>query len=62
MLNQGGPFSTSIITICPTEKCRDCTGSISNELLYHKYICMCPCHFLNSDKTVRETIVQSDDQ
>ena len=40
-----GRYMTNIITICPTKECKECTGSISNELLSHTFVCMCPCHF-----------------
>ena len=38
-------YMTNIMTICPTKECKECTGSISNELLSHTFLCMCPCHF-----------------
>jgi hypothetical protein len=56
------PYITSIITICQTENCEECPGTISNEVLHHKFVCMCPCHVLNSNNAERKTFEQKDDQ
>jgi hypothetical protein len=33
-----------VVTQCLTTDCIDCTGSYSNEILNHRWICFCPCH------------------
>ena len=33
-----------IVTLCLTDDCKDCTGSYSNEILGHRWICECLCH------------------
>lgn len=48
---QPSNYLTNIMTICPTEDCKDCTGSISNDLFGHRFVCMCQCH-LSVEKRV----------
>jgi hypothetical protein len=33
-----------IVTFCLTADCKDCTGSYTNKILGHKWICECLCH------------------
>jgi hypothetical protein len=41
------------ITRCLTTDCVDCTGSYSNEMLNHKWICLCQCHQKQQGKKVK---------
>jgi hypothetical protein len=40
----------TIVTRCLTEDCKDCTGSYTNEILGHRFICKCSCHHHYKDK------------
>jgi hypothetical protein len=37
-------YSMDIVTECLTSDCKDCTGSYSNEILSHRFVCTCECH------------------
>lgn len=46
------PGLTHVVTICPTANCKECTGRISNELLGHTFLCMCPCHLVKEKEAI----------
>jgi hypothetical protein len=37
-------LQTDSVNKCLTDDCKDCTGSYSNNVLYHRLICLCVCH------------------
>ena len=39
-----------IITECATNRCEDCTGTYSNWILGHRFVCNCKCHFKGENK------------
>ena len=43
-------YVTNILNVCPTQDCKDCTGSISNDVFRHRFVCMCPCHVIGNKK------------
>jgi hypothetical protein len=37
-------YFVTVITRCLTDRCEDCTGSYSNDILNHVFICKHKCH------------------
>jgi|GEM_PF-2547200 hypothetical protein len=42
-----------IVTHCLTSDCEDCLGAYSNDLLGHRFVCICDCHNQCRNKTPR---------
>jgi hypothetical protein len=37
-------FLTDTVNRCLTDDCKDCTGSYNNDIVHHRFICLCLCH------------------
>lgn len=62
-------FQLDIVTVCLTNDCEECTGSYSNEILRHRFVCHCTnCHHYKEKLgekvriagAIQPTVVQAD--
>lgn len=37
-------FCTFVVTKCPIDDCKSCTGSYVNKIFGHRIVCKCGCH------------------
>jgi hypothetical protein len=47
-----------IITRCPTDACKECSGCYSNSLINCRIICRCKCHGTNPKNVEERTLLQ----